>query len=116
MDTKFGRAVKSNSEQGASRGIDAQELKRELRNREVEVLRWLGIAWPPKGRLKHIHCPFPGHDDKNPSWRWDRQKQAWFCSQCSGGDIIRAVELVRSLSFPRPASVWKRTFWDRVEP
>src|SRR4051812_25994491 len=38
---------------------------------EPEVLKAIGIDWP--GGSKHITCPYPGHDDKHPSWRWDDQ-------------------------------------------
>jgi putative DNA primase/helicase len=74
-------------------------VKADLAARELDILRWIGIAWPPARRQTHIHCPFPGHDDKNPSWRWDTRKKAWFCSQCGGGDILHAVERMKGLSF-----------------
>jgi putative DNA primase/helicase len=61
-------------------------------------LRWTGISWPPK-KGKHIHCPFPGHEDKNPSWRWDSKNGAWFCSKCGGGDVLHTVQRMKGLSF-----------------
>nr|WP_251134144.1 DUF927 domain-containing protein [Rhodomicrobium sp. Az07] len=76
-----------------------ESVKADLAGRELDILRWIGIAWPPARRQTHIHCPFPGHDDKNPSWRWDTRKKAWFCSQCGGGDVLHAVERMRGLSF-----------------
>ncbi len=88
----------------------AEELKAGLAGREIEVLRWLGIPWPPARRLTHINCPFPGHDDKNPSWRWDQRKKAWFCSQCVGGDIFDAVEKMRGVSFVEALDLIGRDF------
>jgi hypothetical protein len=37
-----------------------------VQGREAEAVRALGIRW--HGR-DHIRCPYPTHDDKNPSWR-----------------------------------------------
>ena len=91
-------------------GDRAGTLKRELDGREVSLLRWLGIAWPPERRAKHINCPFPGHEDKNPSWRWDQRKKAWFCSKCGGGDILRAVQEMRGTGFLEACDIVERDF------
>ena len=95
---------------GKRTGDRAGMLKRELDGREVSLLRWLGIAWPPERRAKHIHCPFPGHEDKHPSWRWDQRKKAWFCSKCGGGDILRAVQEMRGTGFVEACDIVERDF------
>ncbi len=95
-------------------GDRAGTLKRELDGREVSVLRWLGIGWPPERRAKHINCPFPGHEDKNPSWRWDQRKKAWFCSKCGGGDILRALQEMRGIGFLEVCAIVERDFLGRT--
>ncbi len=76
MNGKFAGVVKNADEtsialsNGKSR-LSVDEAKSGLRGREIELLRWLGIAWPPQRRAIHIHCPIPGHKDEDPSWRWD---------------------------------------------
>ena len=76
-----------------------EDIKERLRGREIEVLRQLGIDWPPQRGRSHINCPFPDHSDKAPSWRWDKHKSAWFCT-CGGGDLISAVQRKLGRSFP----------------
>ncbi|ADP70325.1 protein of unknown function DUF927 [Rhodomicrobium vannielii ATCC 17100] len=99
-DTSPGKTSPSETSGMASSGR-WESVKADLAGRELDILRWIGIAWPPARRQTHIHCPFPGHDDKNPSWRWDTRKKAWFCSQCGGGDILHAVERMKGLSFQK---------------
>jgi hypothetical protein len=37
-----------------------------VRGREADIIRALGIPWNGRG---HIRCPYPGHNDQDPSWR-----------------------------------------------
>ena len=64
---------------------------------EFELLARLGVDWPQHGR-RHIRCPFPDHEDRHPSWRWDSERAAWFCT-CGGGDLISAVMRLRASGF-----------------
>src|SRR5204863_5604173 len=48
------------------RYVKTDPIKSAVRGREADVVRGLGIAW--HGR-DHIHCPYPDHPDRNPSWR-----------------------------------------------
>ncbi len=95
MNGKSARVVKNADEKsialsnGKSR-LSVDEAKSALRGREIELLRRLRIGWPPQKKASHINCPFPGHKDEHPSWRWDEGKRRWFCSKCGGGDIISA--------------------------
>jgi putative DNA primase/helicase len=104
MNGKFAGVVKNADESsialsnGKSR-LSVDEAKSSLRGREIELLRWLGIAWPPQKRASHIHCPIPGHKDEDPSWRWDDSKRRWICT-CGGGDIIKLVQEVEGVDFP----------------
>jgi hypothetical protein len=72
-----------------------------VRGRETELLDRLGIAW--QGGNPHILCPYPGHDDHEPSWRWDRQRCRAYCT-CIGGErkshsIFDVVMGMESLDF-----------------
>jgi putative DNA primase/helicase len=85
------------------------EVKQAAAGRETEILDKLGIAW--RGGTPHIRCPYLGHLDKNPSWRWDREKSAAYCTctdrpqsifdvimRVEGGDFsrsaVRAAEMI----------------------
>jgi hypothetical protein len=90
MDTLTGAAglVNGVKPETQTRKRDAAAVKKELQGREIELLNHLGIDWAPKKRT-HINCPFPDHDDKNPSWRWDDAGSRFFCT-CApqGGDVF----------------------------
>jgi hypothetical protein len=64
--------------------------------REAEVFSALGIRWT--GTSTHIHCPYPDHDDKHPSWRWDVGKRRAFCT-CGTASIFDVVCRMRSINF-----------------
>ncbi len=64
----------------------------EIAGREEALLAALGISWP--GRGGHIRCPFPDHEDRNPSWRWDSDLVRWFCT-CGHGDVFDAIGRMR---------------------
>jgi len=56
--------------------------------RETEILNRLGISWCSS--KPHIRCPYPDHDDRDPSWRWDESKAHAFCT-CSSGNIFDVI-------------------------
>src|SRR5258706_16485600 len=62
--------------------------REEFAGEELEILARLDI-WNADSR-RHRTCPFPDHEDKNPSWRWDSGKSRWFCT-CGHGDVIDAI-------------------------
>lgn len=73
----------------------ANDVKAALRGREIDALRYLGIDWPQNGKI-HIHCPFPGHGDKDASWRWDAGQARFFCTcESGGGDIFDVARIMR---------------------
>jgi hypothetical protein len=47
----------------------------------------LGIYCSSQNGPGHIHCRFPGHDDRNPSWRWDLRRARAFCTCTNGGAL-----------------------------
>lgn len=55
-----------------------ESIHKQIAGREEEVLAFAGITLPDGN--KHIHCPYPDHDDKHPSWRWDRNSKKAFCT------------------------------------
>lgn len=63
------------------RFVPTELAEEAVQGRELEVLRALRINWPPKAGT-HIRCPYAGHADRNPSWRWDVDKRRAFCT-CS---------------------------------
>jgi hypothetical protein len=67
-----------------------------INGRQLQVLAALGIHW--RQSSKHIRCPFPDHDDHNPSWRWDDASGKWFCT-CGNGDVLDAVQRMRGVAF-----------------
>lgn len=73
--------------------VTRADAERIVRGRETEILDRLRISWR-KGR-PHIECPYPGHDDQNPSWRWDEKSHRAFCT-CDGRhsifDVVRKME------------------------
>lgn len=71
-----------------------RDIHCEIAGRELEILQALGIHLQGRG---HQHCPFPDHEDRRPSWRWDAGKARWFCS-CGGGSIIDAVMRAEGLA------------------
>jgi hypothetical protein len=48
------------------RYVPTPAAQRATEGHEAEIVRALGIAWHGRG---HINCPYPGHPDKDPSWR-----------------------------------------------
>ena len=83
-----------------------QDAHDRIRGRETEVLDALGIPWQQSLR-RHIRCPFPDHEDKNPSWRWVPEKCAWTCSCNNRGysSVFDAVIRMRGGSF-KDAVTW----------
>lgn len=60
------------------------------------ILTALGVSWRDGG--KHIRCPFPDHEDRHPSWRWDRNQNRWNCT-CGSGDIIDVICRIHGVGF-----------------
>jgi hypothetical protein len=60
------------------------ETRAAIMGNEHAILASLGIVLSGK---RHIRCPLPHHEDRNPSWRFDFEKSHYFCS-CSSGDLF----------------------------
>jgi hypothetical protein len=80
------------------RYVATKEIRAAVADRETDILVALGIDWR-RGR-PHIACPYPDHDDGNPSWRWDPKRNCAFCTcitdRKSNGifDIIMKIKAV----------------------
>ena len=84
----------------SERYVSTQAIQQALRGREMDVLRALGIPWHDGAR--HITCPYPDHDDRNPSWRWDARKAKAFCTcitQRGGHSILEIVKRAEGIDF-----------------
>jgi hypothetical protein len=81
------------------RFVPAPTIQAAVKGRETEVLEALGIAW--QDGASHIHCPYPKHDDENPSWRWDRAKARAYCTciERGGHSIFDVVMHVEGIEF-----------------
>jgi phage/plasmid primase-like uncharacterized protein len=72
------------------RFVRTQDILAAVRGHETEILGALGINY--RGRA-HIHCPFPDHNDVNPSWRWDQRKAKAFCT-CANGHALGIFDVL----------------------
>ena len=70
----------------AGRYVPTRAIQSAVKGREYEVLDALGIDWC-KGR-PHVCCPYPDHDDTDPSWRWNAKKARAYCTCIDGSDSI----------------------------
>ena len=81
-----------------SKFVTTDKIKEAVAGREEAVLTALGIDWE-RGR-PHIRCPYPNHEDKDPSWRWEGSKSCAFCS-CTdkADDILSIIRKVKNMDF-----------------
>ena len=81
---------------GGERFVTTADIRAAIKGRETELLDALKIPWGAGN--PHIHCPYPGHSDANPSWRWDRRKNRAYCTCITGShtalDVLTVVEEV----------------------
>jgi hypothetical protein len=75
----------------AGRYVDTKAIRDAVRGREAEILDALDIKWH-SGR-PHIQCPYPAHDDHQPSWRWDHQRRRAYCTCIEKSDGIFDVTM-----------------------
>jgi len=79
--------------------FDDEALRKAMSGHEVEILAEVGIEWV-SGSKQHIECPYPDHDDENPSWRWDEKEARAFCTCSKGVKIIGVVMKKEGLDYP----------------
>jgi len=71
------------------RYVTSADISGAIRGRETDILDKLSIPW--RAGHPHIPCPYPGHPDNNPSWRWDLRKAQAYCTCHIGGHSVLAV-------------------------
>jgi len=80
------------------REVDVAEIKQ--RTDIVKVCRELGVDLKPRGRYWRARCPFPDHEDKDPSFFVDPATQRFSCYGCGRrGDVIDLLMELRGLNF-----------------
>jgi hypothetical protein len=79
-----------------------EELRRIIQSNPVSAYQEvLGEELTKKPGQKELvaHCPL--HNDRNPSFRVNREKATWFCDPCGvGGDLFDLAEKVWNVGFP----------------
>jgi DNA primase len=72
-----------------------------------QVARALGLTLPKSGSAR---CPFPDHEDRNPSFYLDTAGNRWCCFGCGRrGSVIDLVMVARGLDFSEAAK-WLADF------
>ena len=80
-----------------ARDVPTRKIQAVVRGREPDILRSLGIDW--QSGKPHIRCPYPGHPDENPSWRWDGKKARAFCTCRKSHSIFDVVSALKGVDF-----------------
>ena len=62
----------------AERFVRTKAIRAAVKGRESDILDALGIAW--RNSRPHISCPYPDHDDHDPSWRFDTRTRRALCT------------------------------------
>jgi hypothetical protein len=80
---------------GGDRYVPTPVARQAVEGREAEIVRALGIPWHDRG---HITCPYPGHPDKNPSWRLREDGRA-VCTCTSPHSVFDVAMHLEGLDF-----------------
>jgi len=80
-----------------------------MQNKEIEEIRQCSdivdlisnyTHLEKKGKEHIGRCPFQDHEDKNPSFSVNEEKQVFYCHGCQeGGDIFKFIDLRESVGF-----------------
>ena len=81
----------------ADRRVPTRAIQTAVKARETEILDGLKIDW--RSGQPHITCPYPSHDDEDPSWRWDEKKARAVCSCLGEHSIFDVVAAKESIDF-----------------
>jgi hypothetical protein len=76
------------------RYIPMRAIQAAVNGREAEVLKAIGIKWTHG--VSHISCPYPDHDDGDPTWQWDMCRARAYCTCIERAhsifDVVMRVE------------------------
>jgi hypothetical protein len=99
----------------AVRYVVTKAIAAAVKGRETDILGKLGIAW--RNGRQHISCPYPDHDDRNPSWRFDNKTGRALCTciaESKSDGIFEIVMKVKRLDF-EAAKIQIAEFIDRSD-
>jgi DNA primase len=82
---------------GDNRVVRTAVIREAMKGHEIQVLNALGINW--NGGAPHTRCPYPDHDDINPSWRWDEPNRRARCTCCKSASIFDVISKVKGIDF-----------------
>jgi phage/plasmid primase-like uncharacterized protein len=88
------------------------DIKDSIAGREEQILDSLGVNWESR---RAIRCPFPDHEDKSPSWRWNSTKGKYYCS-CGHGDVFDVVARILGTSIKGAAQWVMESGYIRTDP
>ena len=82
------------------RFVSTEDILVALSGRAATIIEALRIPWHSADRSRHLRCPYPNHDDRHPSWRWDAGKERAFCT-CSpkGDDALGVLCKIKGIDF-----------------
>jgi phage/plasmid primase-like uncharacterized protein len=80
----------------AERYVSTAAIRLAVSGRELDILAALGVHWCGS---QHIHCPYPDHADKHPSWRWDAEKGRAYCTCTRSDSIFDVIGKLKDISF-----------------
>lgn len=86
-----------------------------VKGQETDILGKLGIDW--RSSRQYFNCPYPDHDDRNPSWRFDNRTGRALCTcitERKSDGIFHIVMKVKRLDF-EAAKIWVAEFIDRSD-
>lgn len=68
---------------------------RSTTSHEAFIEAHLDIVRPPNNNGEYTcRCPFPGHDDLDPSFSINRKTGLWFCHGCQIGGALRTLRML----------------------
>lgn len=84
------------------------------RVRIEDAVRALGVRLKKMGREHIGRCPFPGHNDKRPSFRVGGKKpHLCFCFGCGqGGDVVKLAELTEGMGDWKRGVEWLESYFN----
>jgi hypothetical protein len=82
------------------RYVRTEDIRGALTGHATTIIDALRIPWNSASRNHHIKCPYPNHNDRHPSWRWDSTNERAFCT-CSpkGDDALGVLGKIEGIDF-----------------
>lgn len=87
------------------------DILKDIDGKSAAILKLLGIDL--RARDTHVHCPLPSHDDRDPSFRVDKETERFYCT-CTprGGSMIDlVVGMEHAANFSDAARWLRKNLW-----